>query len=117
MKPSHIDGQQVNAVSARDLHGFLEVKTDFKNWISRRIEEYGFIDGRDFGSFLTESGGGRPSKEYMISLDMAKELAMVERNEKGKQARQYFIECGREHVDATGTIIQSPGQRSGAGDH
>ena len=80
-------------VNARELHAFLEVQTAFKDWIARRIAEYGFEDEKDFCSFLSESKGGRPSKEYQISLDMAKELAMVERNEKGKQARQYFITC------------------------
>lgn len=86
---------QVQTVSARDLHNFLEVGTAFKDWIVRRIGEYGFSEGQDFCSFLSESSGGRPSREYAISIDMAKELAMVERNEKGKQARQYFIECER----------------------
>lgn len=83
----------MQAVNARDLHAFLDVKTDFKNWIVRRIEEYGFIEESDFRSFLTESTGGRPAREYAISIDMAKELSMVERNEKGREARQYFIEC------------------------
>lgn len=90
-----IENQTVNTVSARDLHAFLEVGTAFKDWIVRRIEEYGFIDGQDFCSFLSESSGGRPAREYAITLGMAKELAMVERNDKGKQARQYFIECER----------------------
>lgn len=81
----------VQSVNARDLHAFLEVKTEFKDWIARRIKEYGFIENKDFCSFLSESTGGRPSKEYAITLDMAKELSMVERNKKGKEARQYFI--------------------------
>jgi len=83
-------------VNARDLHAFLEVKTHLKDWIARRINEYGFEDGKDFCSFLSESSGGRPSKEYALTLDMAKELSMVERNAKGKQAREYFIECERQ---------------------
>lgn len=90
-----LDGTDVQTVNARDLHAFLEITTEFRNWIARRIEEYGFSEGQDFRSFLTESNGGRPAKEYSITLDMAKELAMVERNEKGKQARVYFIECER----------------------
>lgn len=83
----------VNSVNARELHTFLNVNTQFKDWIARRIEEYDFQENSDFCSFLSESTGGRPSKEYYVTLDMAKELAMVERNEKGKQARQYFIDC------------------------
>ncbi|WP_039761154.1 antA/AntB antirepressor family protein, partial [Bartonella queenslandensis] len=86
----------VQTVNARDLHAFLEVKTSFKDWMTRRIQDYKFKEGYDFCSFLSESSGGRPSKEYHLSLDMAKELSMVERNEKGKQARQYFIECERQ---------------------
>jgi len=80
-------------VSARELHAFLEVGTHFKDWVVRRIQEYGFQEDRDFSSFLSESPGGRPSKEYAITLDMAKELSMVERTEKGRQARRYFIAC------------------------
>lgn len=90
-----IGGQPTQAANARDLHEYLEPATDFNHWIARRIEEYGFEEGKDFWSFLAESTGGRPPKEYTISLNMAKELAMVERNAKGKQARQYFIECER----------------------
>jgi len=83
----------VQAVDARELHQWLEVQTQFKDWIKRRIDEYGFIDGQDFCSNLSESTGGRPSTEYLISLDMAKELSMVEKTAKGKEARQYFIAC------------------------
>ncbi|WP_332060812.1 antA/AntB antirepressor family protein [Bartonella sp. CB74] len=90
-----IGQETVQTVNARELHAFLEVKTNFKDWIIRRIQDYKFQEGYDFCSFLSESSGGRPSKDYALTLDMAKELAMVERNEKGKQARQYFIECER----------------------
>jgi len=95
MGDSDIGGQSVRTVNLRDLHAFLEVQTAFKDWIARRIADYGFEDGKDFRSFLSESQGGRPAKEYHGTIDMAKELAMVERNEKGKQARLYFIECER----------------------
>ncbi len=92
---SVIGNQSVQTVDGRVLHTFLEVQTEFKNWIVRRIEEYSFEEDKDFRSFLTESTGGRPTKEYTLALDMAKELAMVERTPKGKEARQYFIECER----------------------
>jgi len=87
-----LSGAPVQLVDARILHNFLEVATEFKNWIVRRIEEYGFRDGLDFRSFLTESTGGRPSKEYHLSINMAKELGMIERSEKGRQIRQYFLQ-------------------------
>ncbi len=83
-------------VNARELHQFLDVGKEFANWIKDRINQYGFIENEDFevfANFGKNSKGGRPSKEYAISLDMAKELSMVERNEKGKRARRYFIEC------------------------
>ena len=86
----------VQTVNARELHGFLGVGKVFAAWIQERIEQYSFIQNQDFVVF-SDSGnnpkGGRPTKDYHLTLDMAKELSMVERNEKGKQARQYFIEC------------------------
>ena len=88
-----IGGEQIQTVNARDLHEFLEVKTSFNDWINRRVQDYDFEEEKDFYSFLSESGYGRPTKEYAISLDMAKELAMVERNEKGRIVRKYFIQC------------------------
>ncbi|MBD9419844.1 antA/AntB antirepressor family protein [Achromobacter sp. ACM04] len=100
-----IGGQAVPAANARDLHSFLEVGKDFSTWIKDRIDQYAFVEHQDFEVF-TEIGenlrGGRPIKEYVLTLDMAKELSMVERNAKGKQARQYFIECERRLHDQTG---------------
>ncbi|WP_455475711.1 antA/AntB antirepressor family protein [Bartonella sp. B17] len=91
-----IDQETVQTVNARELHAFLEVGKDFSNWVKDRINKYEFIENQDyivFANFGENSQGGRPSKEYHLTLDMAKELAMVERNEKGRQARRYFIEC------------------------
>ena len=84
------------AVSARHLHAFLESKTRFNDWFNRRIEEYDFIENQDFEvllNFEKNPSGGRPLTEYALSLNCAKEIAMVEGNAKGKEARQYFIEC------------------------
>lgn len=87
------------AVSARDLHDALGVKKDFSSWIKERISKYGFTENQDFEVF-TEFGenpnGGRPTIEYALSIDMAKELAMVENNEKGRVIRKYFIEKEQE---------------------
>lgn len=77
-------------VLARDLHDFLEVKTAFKDWFPRMCE-YGFSEGTDFCSFLSESSGGRPAQDAQLTIEMAKEICMLQRNERGKQARQYFI--------------------------
>lgn len=98
------------AVSARELHQFLEVGRDFSNWIKDRISKYGFIEGEDFyKAYFTKDGveiqlaksgelGDLKSYriEYVITLDMAKQLSMVENNEKGNLARRYFIECEKQ---------------------
>lgn len=98
MKPiiKTIEHNGISSVSARDLHQFLDVKTHFKDWIKRRIEDYGFVENQDFEVsliFEQNSKGGRPTKEYILSMDMAKELSMIEKSDKGKQARLYFIAC------------------------
>ncbi len=90
-------------VSARDLHSFLEINRDFPTWLSGRIDQYLFCQGVDFicDSFPQNGGkGGRPTVEYFITIDMAKELAMIERNEKGKQVRKYFIECEKKLLNS-----------------
>lgn len=100
----------IQTVNARDLHGFLGIGKAFASWIQERIQQYGFTENQDF---VVSSGsgnnpkGGRPAKDYHITLDMAKELAMVERNEKGKQARQYFIECERKLKSSSPAIPQT----------
>lgn len=82
-------------VLARDLYDFLEVKTAYKDWFPRMCE-YGFTEGEDFCSFLSESTGGRPATDAQLTIDMAKEICMLQRNEKGKQARQYFLQLEKE---------------------
>lgn len=77
-------------VSGRDLHAALEVKTAYKDWFPRMCE-YGFIEGQDFCSNLSESTGGRPSTDHMLTIAMAKELCMIQRTEIGRKFRQYFI--------------------------
>lgn len=89
-------------VSARDLYSFLEVKTDFTDWC-KRMFEYGFIENQDFNFLKFEEvrfEGKRQVKrdviDYALTLDCAKEIAMLQRSDKGKQARQYFIECEKQ---------------------
>lgn len=91
----------IKTVNARDLHAFIESKQDFSTWIKSRIEQYGFVENEDFTvhKFVDRRGN---VVDYFCAIDMAKELSMVERNAKGKQARQYFIECERV---ATGGVI------------
>ncbi|HFP4430940.1 antA/AntB antirepressor family protein [Escherichia coli] len=93
-----INNEPVLLCNARDLHEFLEVRRDFSTWIKNRITEYGFAVDVDYilvhqNGGIKGRGGDRRSKDYHLTLDTAKELAMVERNEKGRQIRRYFIEC------------------------
>lgn len=81
-------------VSGRALHEALEVKTAYKDWFPRMCE-YGFTEGQDFRSILSESTGGRPSINHQLTIDMAKELCMLQRTDKGKEFRRYFIEVER----------------------
>lgn len=105
-----IDGEETNAVNARDLHTFLGNRDRFTCWIKDRIDQFGFVENQDFSTFSENSEKGRPRKEYLISINMAKELAMVERTAKGKEARLYFIECehrAKEAAVATPKIPQT----------
>ena len=89
-----ISNQSVQLCNARELHTFLDIGKDYSTWIKNRISEYGFIQDEDY-LVIIERTNGRPRKEYHITLDMGKELGMVERNERGRQIRKYFIECER----------------------
>lgn len=85
--------QDTMTVSARDLHEKLEIGTKFTTWFERMCE-YGFEEGREFFPKMGETSeiGGRPSVDYNISVDMAKQICMIQRTEKGKEVRQYFID-------------------------
>ena len=91
---AEVGGAEVNTVSARELHGFLGSKRQFSNWITYQIEAFGFVEDADFIT-INNFEYSPPRKEYYLTIDMAKELSMVERNAKGKEARLYFIECER----------------------
>jgi phage anti-repressor protein len=82
-------------VDSRLLHKRLKVSTRYAMWIQRRIEKYGFEENVDFFPIMgkTSSTGGRPTVDYYFTLDMAKEMAMLEENETGRQIRRYFIEA------------------------
>ena len=107
-----IGGRESNIVSAKALHKALGAGNDISTWIKLRIDEYGFVLGTDYAVFdssnfrnqstnfeqdeanwVTKRGGDRRSKDYGLSLGMAKELAMIERNEQGRAIRRYFIQC------------------------
>lgn len=113
-----IGQHSIPTVNARELHDFLEVGKVFAAWINERIQQYQFSENIDYvivinasSEVFSETGknsknnqpnkGGRPSKDYFITLDMAKELAMVERTEKGREARRYFIACEQALIQRT----------------
>ena len=88
--------QMEPVISGRELHEFLGIDTPYTMWF-KRMTEYGFSEGTDFITILLESTGGRPSEGHALKLDMAKEISMIQRNEKGKEARQYFIAIEKEY--------------------
>lgn len=110
-----IGGIPAHVCKATDLHTFLEVGRDFSTWFKERVEKYGFLQDQDFADFSPDRGKnerGRPSKDYLISLDMAKELSMVENNAKGREARRYFIAMERKALEAAGQVVPASHQET-----
>lgn len=101
------DNGREKVISMFDLYTFLEINTQFNHWC-KRMFDYGFEDGRDFWPILAESIGGRPMKDYSINLDVAKEIAMIQRSAKGRQARKYFIECEKKLKEGESPKVLSP---------
>ena len=87
-------GDEKPTVSGRELHAALKVETPYKKWFDR-MTEYGFTEGEDFWTNLSESTGGRPSTDHQLTIDMAKELCMIQRTEIGKRCREYFLTIER----------------------
>lgn len=119
LNQSSIGDEVVQTVNARDLHKALEIKTRFNDWINVRIGEYGFLQNVDY-ILVTENpvtkgrGGNRkPIFEYHISLDMAKELAMVEKTAKGREVRRYFIDCEKQAYGRDLTLAMKIAELSG----
>ncbi|MBI2381870.1 MAG: antA/AntB antirepressor family protein [Gammaproteobacteria bacterium] len=115
-QPGQIGGVELLTVDARELHQALESRQDFSNWIKARIRRYGFAEGMDYEVFdkpIENPKGGRPVQEYRLSLDAAKELAMVEGTERGRQVRRYFIDCERRLHEQRPQAVSLPGTASG----
>ena len=100
-------------VSARELHKGLEVKSRFNDWINNRIKKYDLIEDIDYTKILVECNRGQNVYDFVLKIDCAKELSMVENNEKGKQIRRYFIECEKKlkQVALPSYQIQDPIER------
>lgn len=98
-------------VNARDLYNFLESRQDFSTWIKNRVEKYGFVENTDYVRLHKKMEANNATLiDYFLSLDMAKELSMVENNEKGRQARLYFIEVekrAREFAEGPGLLARA----------
>ena len=125
VEPGNIHGQATQLVDARQLHIYLQSRQDFSDWIKSRIRKYEFEEGIDyllhkFMEQVPHMNGlrTRVAMEYRLTLDMAKELAMVERTDRGRQARRYFIECERQlrqlqqSLPASMTAKQAPLSRA-----
>lgn len=103
-----INGVPAHVCDGRELHTYLENGDLFANWIKARIEKYGFVENQDFAIALVNSKakrGGNNRKDYHLSLDMAKELSMVENNDKGREARRYFIDMEKRAIAAAGQVV------------
>lgn len=98
-----ISNTSTQLCDARTLHAFMQVRRDFTTWIKARIRKFGFMLGEDFitvqnlssPDLVSAKARAQKLSDYHLTLDMAKELAMVENNEQGRAARRYFIECER----------------------
>lgn len=93
------DGNEQRTVNARDLHSALQIKSNFRDWIRNRITDFGFVENQDFVTIAKNLANGGRSKEYFISINMAKELCMVERNELGRKWRAHFIKCEKDLME------------------
>ena len=92
-----LNENQEPIISGRELHKVLEVKTEYRHWFKRMVE-YGFAENTDYTPVIFDHPQNKqPTTDHALKLDMAKEIAMLQRNEKGKQVRQYFIEVEKEY--------------------
>ncbi|GKX60635.1 antA/AntB antirepressor family protein [Leminorella grimontii] len=105
-----ISNEKILLCNARELHAFLQVGKRFASWIKERISEYGFIENQDYIAISQkrEIGYGRGKREYHLTLDTAKELAMVERNEQGRKIRRYFINCEKRLIAKMARDLSKP---------
>ena len=78
-------------VMGRELHEALKIESNYTTWF-KRMCEYGFVEGIDFWTKMSESTGGRPASDSDMSIDMAKQICMIQRSDIGRKVRQYFID-------------------------
>ena len=107
LSATSINGQSISTANARDIHAYLQVKSDYRNWFARRIETYQFLQGIDYTEYVSGEGPMKTIEHY-VTLDMAKQLGMVERTEKGKAIRLYFIEQEKRALTQQAAQNQQP---------
>ena len=95
---SVISGNTINSVNSRDIHKYLESKQDYSTWIKKRLKQLGAVKDEDYLFHKIMENEGRPSLDYIVTTDIAKHLGMMERNKKGKEVRNYFIEVEKKHL-------------------
>ncbi len=104
------NGENLPTINARNLYDALDVSTKFTQWIERRIENYGFVEGVEFFPTLGKTSsflGGRPKTEYFLTLDMAKHIALMENNAKGRDIRNQLIEAERQLREEVPALVRS----------
>ncbi|HHA2761864.1 TPA: antA/AntB antirepressor family protein [Stenotrophomonas maltophilia] len=106
-----IGGSIVRSVNARELHAFLGVAKDFPTWIKAQLSRANLVEHMDFEVFplLVENPkGGRPAKEYILSIEAAKHISMMSGTGRGHEAREYFIQCERRANEAQAPMVKDP---------
>lgn len=97
--PVYVTSTGEKVVYGTELYECLGSKQEYSNWVKNRLKECDAVENTDFTIILSKSTGGRPKQEYIIKLATAKEMAMLERNEKGKQVRRYFIQVEEKYKE------------------
>ncbi|BGI53009.1 MAG: hypothetical protein HamCj_13620 [Candidatus Hamiltonella defensa (Ceratovacuna japonica)] len=101
IKTQHMNGEPVQTVNARDFHAFLEIRLPFSTWMKNHINRYEWVDNTDYLVF-THSGphAGRPFKDYVLTLEKAKEMTMLTCTEKGHELREYLMNVDKEPFES-----------------
>ena len=109
--PVYVTSTGEKVVYGTELYECLWSKQEYSNWVKNRLRECDSVEDADFTTILSKSTGGRPKQEYIIKLATAKEMAMLEHNQKGKQVRRYFIRIEEEYKEAKKKVAQTEQKR------
>lgn len=109
--PVYVTSTGEKVVYGTELYECLGSKQEYSNWVKNRLRECDSVEDADFTTILSKSTGGRPKQEYIIKLATAKEMAMLEHNQKGKQVRRYFIRIEEKYKEAKKKVAQTEQKR------